>query len=120
MKPITNPKITFDPEADPTIKKIFDNRASAVLWCCIKSGHITDQYFDDKILKMAEKLQEKLPTKYQKFLKVVRPLTEHFGKVYSASHGMYSSHETVIDNEFWMGIYDMICHHQHFKPVFID
>jgi len=49
-------KINFDPNEDPTIKNIFENKTARNLWCLWRRGHIVSQDFHDAVLEIAERI----------------------------------------------------------------
>lgn len=100
-------KIGFDPATteDPKLQAVFKSKVARVLWLSIKSGHLTDQNFNDRILAAAERVGDPYHVKsYDDFLRAVN-LHGEFGKVNVSSNG--SDHRP--DHEFWADVYQACC-----------
>jgi hypothetical protein len=103
----TEIKLSFDPnEAEPKIKKIFNDPIAKILWCVIRSHHITDQYFNDMVLEVADLLEKKKPQNYWEFRRLIGCLSAKFGRVIVEEKWLTVDSE--IDHEFWSDIYKMI------------
>jgi len=109
-------KLEFDPEKldDPDLVKIFKSHTAKVLWCCIKAGHITDQFFNEKILYISGVIDVKRKDSlysYNDFVKIIEPLRD-FGRIHVREFGRSTA---VIDHEFWGGVYASIERYSDFK-----
>ena len=61
--------------------RIFEDRTATILWCCIKNGHVTSQYFNKNVLDVAEEFNKKSYRKnYEEFLEIAHVLLS-FGQV---------------------------------------
>ena len=102
-------ELTFDPSKSDNekIREIFKNHASTVIWCSIKSCNVVDQYFNDIVLEVVKKLDDKSLWKYREFLKVVEKLTNSYGTV-CVSLEAFCGCEHEIDHEFWSDIHKAI------------
>lgn len=107
MKAATEFSLDFDPDKleDPELKEIFENSTAKIIWCCIKKNHLTDQFFCKNLLKASKKIDEGILQRqyisYSHFLDACYYLLKDFGLI--PVNDTY-----VIDNEFWISIYDMI------------
>lgn len=98
--------LKFDPEAstEPKVAEIFRDPTARILWCLIKAGHITDQYFNDSVLAVGKAFSEAgCPRSYQDFLKLAKPLTSQYGEVTVFETFMFNQKE--IDHEFWGDVF---------------
>lgn len=109
--------IHFKPEESeyPEIREIFKSRTALILWCSIKSLHVTHQYFNSTVLEIAKELDRQKPENYKEFLDITFKLNLQFGVV-TVEELMYRC-ETVIDNEFWADIYKAFKYKRIFKIV---
>jgi hypothetical protein len=108
-------KLSFDPkESNDEVKKIFENETSKILWCCIKSGHITSQYFNNTIIKVTQTISDKKPENYKDFLGCIAPLTNNFGRI-CVSESQFGGSDYEIDHEFWSDIFNFINHKKFFE-----
>ena len=96
-------KLGFDP-SKTDLAPIFECQPAKVLWMCIKSCHVTSQYFNDTVLEVGKELKEKGYIKYPEFEKITRPLNCVFGVVSADRNGGYR----MVDTEFWTDIYKAI------------
>lgn len=110
--------LRFDPKSseDPVIKETFECYPASVLWCCIKYRHITNQYFNKKILKTGKALAKlpHIPWKYHDFLDIVSDLTNEFGKV-CVLEEQFGGSQYEIDHEFWGDVFKALHHKRCFR-----
>lgn len=95
---------------DKELKAIVGNKSAMILWCSIKSAHITPDGFNQLVLMIADRLGYFRGT-WDEFLKIVRPLSKKYGTV-SAGDTHF-----IIDNEFWADIYNAVRGRRLFKTV---
>jgi hypothetical protein len=90
---------TFDPDtSDITALQTFEGR---ILWACIKTQHIVDEYFNAAVEDVARRLQENMPKTYRGFKDVIRGSDLcQFGTRWVRDSGY-----TVLDDEFWRGMW---------------
>lgn len=106
--------ITFDPETSTEdVKKIFKSRTASILWCAIKTCHITDQYFNKEILETSKLIDSADTRNYQEFLKLCKILTDRFGLLNVFDTQFNKQWE--IDHEFWSDIFKAILRMRVFK-----
>lgn len=100
-------KLTFDMNELWLLK----NKTARILWCCIKTGHLTSQYFNDNVLAVAEaidKIHETKTLSYPKFKNVIeRSTLQKFGRRTIKEVGFFC-HQDEFDDEYWTGIYGYI------------
>lgn len=115
MKAIAEPKMGFVlSNAGEDVQKIFKDPIARVLWCTIRCGHITSQYFNPLIIEIAEDLRKSEPKDYRDFLKRIVPLTNQFGRI-CVQESRLLFHDYEIDHEFWADVYNMCFHNRYFK-----
>lgn len=116
MKCIKVAKLKFDPEKskEEMIRRIFKDPVARTIWCCIKTGHITDQFFNEDVLLAAGRYNTlKINSnnkghhfsEYYDFMKAVTGLCRRFGIV-TIEDG-YSSF-SVTDSEYWVSVWKHI------------
>lgn len=117
MKTLEVYQFGFDPEKSDD--EIFKDRTSLILWTCIRSKHITDQYFSKKIKDVADRIKKEKPDNYFDFEKIIKSSKlRGFGQV--------SVHETMhycdkkMDHEFWSDIWKAIKGKRLFKIEIIS
>lgn len=114
-KCIEKSQLGFNPKTtkDETIKKIFKCPVARTLWCCIRANHITDQYFNDRILEASKtywelKESEKSNTHfshYFDFMKAVNGLSHTYGIIFVKD----GYHEwSIPDSEYWVSVWKHI------------
>ena len=115
MHVIQNPILRFNPkEQSKEIQEIFEDRTATILWCGIRGGHVTSQYFNQNVLKVAKEFDKKsYRTDYDEFLKVAHVLTATFGQatVYETT----MTHNQRIDNEFWGEMFRILIRQRAFE-----
>jgi len=119
MKCLEIAKLQFKPEnSDNEIKEIFECYESKVLWCCIKSNHVTDQFFNTRIIAVAKELQQHQPNEYDEFIKLCEPLVNLFGRITIQGTAFDMLQPTKTDHEYWSGIFNHI-NGKGFKTVYV-
>lgn len=118
MKCLEEYTLHFDPAKsnNEMIKKVFNCRPASILWCSIKSGHVTSQYFNEDVLRAGERIQKEGCANYDDFLSMCAQLTHQFGKV-TVSESCLGLPDQRIDNEFWGSIYQATCGKRLFKLI---
>jgi hypothetical protein len=97
--------LRFDPDAsdDLLIRQIFQNNAAKVLWCAIKSSHVTDQYFNKITLDVSASFYSAVnPCDYREFLVLTARLNNVYGRICVYETIIHKQFE--IDHEFWSDI----------------
>ena len=110
-------KLGFDPKTqDPILKKIFSNAYARTMWCCIRRQHITDQFFNKKILWFVEDfndLQLNKKLNYYSFHRLTLRYFRDFGRCNSRKMKIagYLWHITgdISDRKFWLQTYKYMC-----------
>jgi hypothetical protein len=73
--------LTFDPTqlTDEELIQIFANEHIKIIYCCIRSSHIVDQFFAEKILELKRKLYD--PWTFEHFMKItyLNPYLQNYG-----------------------------------------
>jgi hypothetical protein len=101
--------LRFDPEESENldIKMIFRNKTAKIIWCAIKSAHVTDQYFNSTVLEVGETLTHaEDPCDYRAFLALTAKLNRTFGRI--CVYESLMQHQYEIDHEFWSDIFKAI------------
>lgn len=114
MHAIQEVKLQFDPakNEDEEIREIFKDSTATILWCSIKSGHVTSQYFNKNVLEVAKKYNKTHTRDYDTFLDIVSKLLV-FGKVTVNQTIMQCDQK--IDHEFWGDVFRSVIGQRHFK-----
>ena len=89
-----------------------------ILWACIKTGHITNQYFNGEVQAVALQLNKKFPESFEKFKGLIRMsgLTCFGVKTDEFMCGLKTAIGD-LDDEFWQGIYDYLTKKKTLKIV---
>jgi hypothetical protein len=106
MKAPETVAFAFDP--DKSDIPALANRIGRILWACIRSGHIVDQYFNDQVLDMAEWIDKDKPSNYETFVKMINMShLNRFGtRPYGEDGKECRGYRT--DPEFWRGVWEYI------------
>jgi len=73
-----------------------------IIWSLIKQNHITDQFFDDKVMEAVKEIRRRNPSNYFEFRAACSwsGLTSTFGTYY-----IEYTQTRVVNDIFWMGVY---------------
>jgi hypothetical protein len=105
MKAPTEVKFSFDPIKAGVVS--FGNDIAKIIYCCVRKGHIVDDRFDDQVFVFSEKLLENMPEFYNDFKKMVaKSNLNQFGRRTIREFGF--RHETILDDNFWIGVWEYI------------
>ena len=82
-----------------------------ILWSLIKQNHLTDQYFDENVMKAVEEIRRRKPKNYFEFRAAVSwgSLLSNFGTYYIEYTGSSTTNDI-----FWLGVYHYIKNPQEF------
>lgn len=71
---ILSVELAFDPATcdNETIRKIFSNRVARNLWIGIKRGHLTNGFFDEDCLRIAEWIKKEIPVTGDDLIRIFR------------------------------------------------
>lgn len=73
IKPKKFDGATFGNGFDASKLSSFDTFYGVILWSCLKSGHITDQYFDENVCDFIKTIQSSINTdSFLEFREVIR------------------------------------------------
>ena len=103
MKAPEKLSFAFDPsESDiPALA----SRVGRILWGCIKQQHITDQYFNDHVLGVVDKIGENNPTTYREFKNIIQHSgLQGYGCCRDDGSLGVPAHQR-LDDDFWDGVW---------------
>ena len=99
-------KVIFTFNPDESDIPALSDRVGRILWSCIKTGHITSQYFNDHVAATALRIEMEKPKDYKDFKDLIRksPL-DCFGTMEDPDQLSRLSHCMILDDEFWQGMW---------------
>ncbi len=107
-------KLSFEPKNAPEkVQEILKNKTASILWCAIKAGHITDQYFNQEVLEVAKSIDSSDTNDYKVFLGLCERLTNLYGRVNVYDTSFNKQYEK--DHEFWGDIFKAIHRQRCFR-----
>ena len=99
---------SFDPDtSDIEALQTFEGR---VMWACIKTQHITSQYFNGNVLAVATVIRNTPRMTYRKFMRFVRAYLGEFGTRMVKSENFGIEMYRTMDDEYWRGLWRYIKH----------
>lgn len=104
-------KLGFDPATceDEEVRRVFKDDIAKVLWVTIKSQHLASQYFNREMLEAADRIRSAAKGY------VYRLYFDEFVRACGLDYTYGKVADGIRDNEFWYGIYLVVCKHGFFK-----
>lgn len=94
---------SFDPRTSAVIG--LSDEKFKIIWGCIKTGHIVDQYFNGHVQKLVDCLNDEMPGNYDQFKMMVGSSgLSTYGNKYEGGEYGYRT----MDDEFWKCVFDYI------------
>ena len=99
-------KVTFNFNPNESDIPALSDRIGRILWACIKTGHITSQYFNDHIAATALRIEMEKPKDYEQFKDLIKrsPL-QNFGTLRDPKQESRLTNWMILDDEFWKGMW---------------
>lgn len=92
------------------------NPYGLILWTFIKTCHITESSFDNKVMDSVARIEKYRPKNYDEFLGCVRNLTDsNFGTTLLGISSI-----RIVNNTFWLGVWYYIEDPLRFKYKYED
>jgi len=88
---------------------LLQNKTALILWACIKTGHITNQYFNDNVEAVAEAVDKMPERTYENFKGIIQRSALHVFGLREREQVMFLTPIMAdISDDFWQGIWDYI------------
>lgn len=115
----------FDP--DKTDNPAFSDYTGKCIYSCVKLWHITDQYFNDQVRTLADKVNKSIEEygylDYDRFAKIVEPFAwKGFGMRCTEHEHLVSPQylRKELDPNFWKQVFEFITHKRELKLKYIQ
>lgn len=101
-------KVVFSFNPDEAGIPALTDRVGKILWGCIRTQHIVNQYFNGNVQSVALRVAEKKPEDYEAFKRIINSSElDTFGTNWIG--GGFRGHME-LDDEFWKDVWSYINH----------